>query len=251
VSAAPARHRGIAVPLIFAIAACGLFIVLGAWQIERKAWKEGLIADLSERLAADPQPLPPSTRWASLDPAKDEFRRVVVTGTIAPDQEALVFAAASSFRTDVSGIGYWVFAPVHLAGGATVLVNRGFVPDGQRDPTTHAPFAGALRMVGVLRWPDALGWFAPKDDPARNLWFVRDPAAIAAAKDWGAVAPFYIELETPTSGTGTPHAGRLTPTLRNDHLQYALTWFGLAAIVAIGFPLWLRSRRREAIARGA
>jgi len=81
-------------------------------------------------------------------------------------------------------------------------------------------------------------------DPAKNLWFVRDPAAIAAAKGWGEVAPFYVELETPTGSAGLPRAGRLTANLRNDHLQYALTWFGLAIVLAIVFGAYA-VRRRE------
>jgi cytochrome oxidase assembly protein ShyY1 len=101
-------------------------------------------------------------------------------------------------------------------------------------------------MVGALRWPEPRGWFTPHDDPARNLWFVRDHHAMAAAKRWGRVAPFYIQLETP-SGTGNlPRAGRLVPSLSNNHLQYAITWYALAAVLAIIFALWMRSRWREA-----
>jgi cytochrome oxidase assembly protein ShyY1 len=241
-----AARRGIAIPVIFAVAAFCMFTGLGAWQIERKAWKEALIADLTQRLAAEPQALPPPERWPSLDPATDEFRRVVFAATIAPDREALVYAVGSTVRSDVTGPGYWVFAPAELAGGATVVLNRGFVPEGQQGTDTHAPVDGRLPVVGVLRWPEPRGLFFPKDDPARNLWFVRDHRAIASAKGWGAVAPFYVELETPTSRGQLPRAGRLNASLRNDHLQYALTWFALAVIVAIAFPLWVRSRRREA-----
>src|SRR5262249_6021050 len=92
----------------------------------------------------------------------------------------------------------------------------------------------------ALRWPEPRGLFAPKDDPARNLWFVRDHLAMAQAKGWGQVAPFYLELETSTGPL--PRAGRLTPTLRNDHLQYALTWDGLAIVLAAVVALWHRSR---------
>jgi cytochrome oxidase assembly protein ShyY1 len=103
---------------------------------------------------------------------------------------------------------------------------------------------GELKLVGALRWPEPRGWFSASDDPAHNLWFVRDPGAIAAAKGWGSIAPFYVELETPT-GT-LPRAGRIVPALRNEHLQYAITWYGLAAVLAISFAFWVRSRRREA-----
>jgi len=164
--------------------------------------------------------------------------------TIEPAGEALVYAAGSAFRPDVSGPGYWVFAPAKLAGGATVVLNRGFVPEGQQQAAHDAP-AGRVSITGALRWPEERGLFVPEDDPGRNLWFVRDHIAMARAKKWGDVAPFYVELETPTGSSDTPRAGRLKVTLRNDHLQYALTWFGLAIVLVLVFGFWVRSRRRE------
>src|SRR5215475_2503784 len=228
---------------LLALAAFITLIGLGTWQLDRKAWKEALIEALEERVSAQPVPLPASERWAMLDPDRDEFRRMTFAATIAPDREALVYSSGSSVRPDVSGPGYWVFAPAELPGGSVVVVNRGFVPEGQQDRKTHMPPAGRLQLVGALRWPEPRGVFAPKDDPARNLWFVRDHLAMAQAMGWGNVAPFYLELETSTGPL--PRAGRLTPTLRNEHLQYALTWYGLAAVLAVMFAFWLRSRRRD------
>ena len=230
-------------PSLFALVMFIVLIGLGTWQLERKTWKEGLIAAIAERTSAQPVPLPAPERWSALDPMNDEFRRVRVAATIASGREALVYAVGSSVRTDITGPGYWVFAPAELAGGAVVAVNRGFVPEGQQDPKTHMPPAGRVDLIGALRWPEPRGWFVPNDDPARNLWFARDHLAMAHAKGWGNVAPFYVELETLTGPL--PRAGRLTPTLRNEHLQYALTWYGLAAVLAVMFVLWLRSRRRD------
>lgn len=232
---------GIWWPSLLALAAFMVLIGLGTWQIERKSWKEALIASLVQRLAAAPEALPPPERWAALDPANDEFRRVAFAVAPAADKDALVYATGSTFRPDVSGPGYWVFTPVAVA-GAVVVVNRGFVPEGQQ--AAYAPVSGNVQMIGALRWPEPRGWFTPKDDPARNLWFVRDHLAMADAKGWGRVAPFYIELETPSGGAGLPRAGRLSPNLSNHHLQYALTWYALAAALAIIFALWMRSRRR-------
>jgi surfeit locus 1 family protein len=230
-------------PSIVALLAFIAFVSLGTWQVERKAWKEGLIAALNERLAAAPQALPPPERWGDLDPANDEYRRVKFTAVFAAG-EALVYSGGSTFRPDVSGPGYWVFAPAALANGTLLVVNRGFVPEGRQDPATHPPPSAPIELVGSLRWPEPRGLFSAKDDPARNQFFVRDQLAIAAAKGWGAVAPFYVELETPTGDL--PRAGRLVPSLRNEHLQYALTWYGLAAVLAVAFAFWVRSRRREA-----
>src|SRR5262249_22574368 len=225
---------------LLTLAAFITLIGLGTWQLERKAWKEALIDALAERVNAGPVPLPTPERWATLDTAHDELRRMKFAATIASEREALVYPSGSSVRPDVSGPGYWVFAPAELASGGTVVVNRGFLPEGQQDRKTHVPPSGRLELVGALRWPQPPGLFAPKDDPAHNLWFGRDHLAMAEAKGWGKVAPFYLDLE-PSTGP-LPRAGRLTPTLRNEHLQYALTWFGLAIVLVAVFALWLGSR---------
>jgi len=229
---------------VAALAAFVVLIGLGTWQLERKAWKDVLIGTLKERATADAVPLALPERWPALDQAKDEFRRTAFAATFRSGQEALVYAVGSTVRPDISGAGYWVFAPVELTDGATVVVNRGFVPEGQQDPKTHVPPMERVDLVGALRWPEQRGAFVPNDDPARNLWFVRDHRAMAQAKGWGATAPFYVELETSTGAL--PRAGRLAPSLRNDHLQYAITWYALAAVLAIVLAAWLRSRWREA-----
>jgi surfeit locus 1 family protein len=245
---APRRPRsGVAVPTILTLAVLAALIGLGNWQLDRKAWKEGLIDTLSQRFSAPPSDLAPPQRWSNLSPAEDEYRRVRFAAEFVPGEEALIFTSGSAFRPDVSGPGYWVFAPARLAGGGVVVVNRGFVPEGRQDPATRAAGeVGALvAMVGVMRWPEAPGWFTPAADTGRNLWFVRDQLAIAAARHWGEVAPFFIELESPQPPGGLPRAGPLTVNLANDHLQYAITWFGLAAVLAIAFAFWARSRRRS------
>jgi surfeit locus 1 family protein len=225
--------------LIPAVLAFAVLIGLGTWQIERKAWKEGLIASLTERLAAPAQALPAANTWPELDPARDEYHRVEFSAEFSHGGEALVYAAATAFRPDVSSPGYWVFTPARLADGSTVIVNRGFVPDGRQDPKSRpdGQVSGPIDIVGVMRWPDR-HWFTPKDDPAHNLWFARDPAAIAAAKGLGAVAPFYVEQETPVPPGGLPQPGQLVISLPDNHLQYAVTWFGLAAVLVGVFVTW-------------
>jgi surfeit locus 1 family protein len=224
---------GLLVPVLVVFA---LLIGLGVWQIQRKAWKEGLIADLTERIAAAPQALPPAHDWPTLTADKDEYRRVRFTAQFDNSKEALVFASASGFRPDVAdaGPGYWVFTPARLADGSVVMVNRGFVPDARKNPQTRqaGEVSGPVTLVGAMRWPDSRHWFTPGDDPARNLWFVRDPAAIAAAKGLSSIAPFYVEQESPAPPGGLPQPGKLVVSLPDNHLQYALTWFGLAFVLA-------------------
>jgi surfeit locus 1 family protein len=243
------RLRGsLVLPALFAAAAFATFIGLGTWQIQRKAWKESLIGTLGARLSASPIALPPRDRWPDLNPAADEFLRVRFSGAFIPGEEALVYTSGSAFRPDVSGPGYWVFAPARLESGGVVVVNRGFVPEGRRDSAGRADgaMAGPLQMVGVLRWPETAAWFAPKPDPGRNLWFVRDPLAIAATKGWPGVAPFFVELESPQPPGGLPRAGPLKASLRNEHLQYALTWYALAVVVVVMFAFWLYGRWSDA-----
>ncbi len=232
---------GLLIPALLVFAA---LIALGTWQIERKAWKEGLIATLTERLAAPPGALPTPATWPRLDPARDEYRRVKFTATFDHDKEALIYAAASVFRPDVSGAGYWIFTPARLPDGAYVIVNRGFVPEARKDVAARAAgqLAGAVEIVGVMRWPDARHWFSPADDPLHHLWFTRDPLAIAAAKGLNQglalVAPFYVEQESPVPPGGLPQPGKLAVRLRNEHLQYAVTWYGLALVLVVVFVAW-------------
>jgi surfeit locus 1 family protein len=233
---------GLLIPALFAFAA---LVALGTWQLERKAWKEALIAALTERLAAPPAALPAAAAWPSLNEASEEYRRVTFSATFNHGAEALVYAAASAFRPEISGPGFWVFTPARLHDGALVLVNRGFVPENRRDPASRAQgqIAGPIEIVGALRWPEHRSWFAPADDPRKNLWFTRDPQAIAAGKGVGSVAPFYVEQEAPVPLGGLPQPGKLAVTLRNAHLQYAITWYGLAVVLVVMFVVWARVSR--------
>jgi surfeit locus 1 family protein len=245
--ARPQRRRGLLGPAVFTAAGLVLLIGLGTWQIERKAWKEALIASLERRMAAAAVALPPAERWASLREADDEFTRVVFRAQFENAREALVYAGGSALRPDVSGPGYWVFTPARIASGGLVVVNRGFVPEANRAPATRAAgqLSGPMDIVGALRWPERASWFTPAGEPAHNLWFARDHLAIAAAKGWGAVAPFYVEQEAPPAPGGLPRVGKLVVALPNNHLQYAITWYALAVVLAAVFAAFLRGRWRE------
>ncbi len=241
------RRRGTVIPVIFVLAAVAGLAWLGTWQLERLHWKQDLVARLDAKLSAKPTDLPPRERWARLSAAEDEFRRVTFPAEFLPDQEVLVFSSGSSLRPDVAGPGYWVFSPARLLGGSLVVVNRGFVPEGKQEPKMRAEGQpkGVVEVAGAMRWPEPRGEFTPADDPAKNLWFARDPASMAAAKKWGVVAPFYVDQEAPPATGGLPKVGPLTPSLPNNHLQYAVTWFGLALAVLISGFVFLRSRWRR------
>jgi cytochrome oxidase assembly protein ShyY1 len=249
----PDERRSLLIPAIMTLAALAVFIGLGTWQIERKAWKEDLIDMLTRRLEAEPVDLPQPAGWARLGADTAEFRRVRLNVQFPKANDALVYTSGSQVRDDVKGQGFFVFSPAKLASGATVVVNRGFTP-GKTYPSAEGVPGNAQgnaqgntqEIVGVLRWPEPPSWFTPDRDSA-GTWYLRDHQAMAKALSWGEVAPFYIEMEDPVPPGGVPHPSVLKVRLRNDHLQYAITWFGLAAVTAIMFALWAR-RRREASA---
>ena len=238
------RRGGILGATVFAVAGVAVLIGLGVWQIERRVWKENLIATLTARLARTPAELAPPADWARLKPDADEYTRVKFSAEFLAGQEALVYTAGSAFRPDVQGPGYWVFAPARLSGGGIVVVDRGFVPLERKDAAQGAP-QGTIDIVGVMRWPETRGLFTPNDEPQNNVWYVRDPQAIAAAKKWDGAAPFYIEQESPVPPGGMPKPGKLAVALPDNHMQYAITWFGLAAGLTGVYGVWLTGRLRR------
>jgi cytochrome oxidase assembly protein ShyY1 len=246
----PARKPRVAGFALFTLLLSFAFVALGAWQLQRRAAKHELIAALTERLAAAPVALPAPAQWAALDAARDEFRRVSFTATYAPLPDAMVYSSGSAVRKDASGPGTWAFLPARLPTGETVVIDAGFVANTMQERSvedravkklvTGAPVA----LTGYLRFPEASGLLTPAENRDKRLWFVRDHVAIARALGWGAVAPFYLDLEQPMPANGIPRPGPLDVNLKDDHLQYAITWFSLAAAVLIAFAVWVRGRRR-------
>jgi cytochrome oxidase assembly protein ShyY1 len=240
---------------IFTLAMVALFIGLGVWQLQRRAEKHALISALSERLAAAPLPLPPPALWARLTPAQDEFRRVSFVASYEPGPDAMVYSSGSAVREDVSGPGTWAFLPARLPDGETVVVNAGFVQNTMQDRAgqdravkplvTRQPVA----LSGYIRFPETAGVLTPAENTAARLWFTRDHLAMAHALGWGEVAPFYIDLEAPVPVSGIPKPGALEVHLKDDHMQYAITWFTLAGAVMIAFGVWLRAQRPAAASR--
>jgi cytochrome oxidase assembly protein ShyY1 len=228
-----------------AVATFSILIALGVWQLQRKDWKENLIATLAERMSAAPSLLPPRTEWQNLTPAADEFRRVRMRAQFDPNREARVYSGGAGLRDDVKTPGYFAFAPARLVDGSSVVVNRGHVDNPNPDASLK-PIAvpdNAVDIVGVLRWPEPPGWFVSLYSERQDLWFARDHRAMAERYGWGDVAPFYIEMESPAPAGGVPRPGKLTVKLRNDHFGYALTWFGLAAVLVGVFGFWAVRRR--------
>jgi surfeit locus 1 family protein len=218
-------------------AAVGIAILigLGVWQLERLAWKEALIA----RVAADfngPATQAP-LRWDALDLGDLEYRPVRVTGHFLNDKEIFANATLTEPKGARTGFGFFVVTPLQTADGAIVYVNRGFVPRDFKSPDSRrgGQIEGETTVEGALRAPIDRAWFMPGDDAARNEWFSRDPKLYAAASGLPVdrVAPYFIDARfDPALPGGLPQGGETIIDFPNNHLGYALTWFGLAAGLA-------------------
>jgi len=234
----PARTHGLLVPAAVTLSGLVVLLGLGAWQLERKAWKEDLIATLDRRLNETPIALPPPAEWAAMMPDHWEFTRVRVRVQFLKQSDALVYTSGSAIRDDVKAAGYFVFSPALGPEGRQLVVNRGYVP-----ARAYPAAGGVIDIVGAVRFPEQPSWFVSAHDAAREVWTVRDPALMAKVKGWGEVAPFYIEQESPVPAGGLPHPAPLKVRLRNEHLQYAITWFGLAGVLLVMFAIWAVRRR--------
>lgn len=224
------KSRSLILPGLAALVALAILIGLGTWQLQRKAWKEDLIGQIEARAYGEPGAIVPETDWAAWRADQDEFRKVRVTGTFLHAFEAPVYGLAPGERQGAPLQGYYLITPLKLASGAIVMVNRGFVPTDLRDPARRPESQpqGEVTVTGLVRAPEARNAFTPNDDPARNQWFARDPQGIAAAHKLERVAPFLIDADASPNPGGWPRGGQTPLTLPNNHLQYAVTWFGIA-----------------------
>jgi surfeit locus 1 family protein len=216
---------------------CG-FVALGTWQVERRAWKLDLIERVDARAHAAPVDAPSPAAWPQVDAARDEYRRVRLSGTFLHDRETLVMAST------VVGTGFWVLTPLRAADGSLVMINRGFVPPEQRDPASRGGVpTGPVTVTGFLRMSERNGFFPRRNDPAANRWFSRELPAIAAARGLGTVAPYFVDADAGPPGTW-PVGGLTVIAFPNSHFVYAVTWYGLALMVALAAGYVARDERR-------
>jgi len=236
----PVGSRRLLLPALTALTGIAILLGLGFWQVERKQWKEALIATLTERSRAAPVSLPAPESWSGLPAADWEYRRVLLRARFLRDARPVwLFVSSSALRSDIKAPGYYVFSPARLPDGRIVVVNRGYVAETN---VTLQPADDEIEIVGYLRWPQSPSWFVADRDSKGDVWFAFDQRTMATARGWGEVAPFYLDQESPLPPGGIPRTGPLTVSLRNNHLGYALTWFGLAAGLAVVFALWLHKQ---------
>ncbi|HLJ53324.1 MAG TPA: SURF1 family protein [Rhizomicrobium sp.] len=206
-----------------------LLVGLGVWQLERLSWKRGLIATVTNRMVEAPVTLDQALALGN----GAQYRRVRLAGHFDNGEEAYVFG------TGVEGAPvFHVIVPFVCDGGRVVLVDRGIVPRDLMDRSTRSRglIEGHSVVVGIWRTPDPAGLFTPKPDPAPRIWYSRDVAAIARADAVHLAAPVIIEADATPNPGGWPKGGQTRVDFRNEHLQYAITWFLLAAcLVAVYF----------------
>jgi surfeit locus 1 family protein len=231
---------------IVALAAFALLLSLGTWQMRRLAWKEDLIAKIEARAHAAPVAVPPEGEWRALVADNYEYRHVSLTGTFEHDKEILVFRASGP-NDGLSQPGYVVMTPLRLENGAHVMIARGFVTEAFKDPAKRpdGQIQGTVTITGLMRAPEPRNAFTPADTPDKGLWYTRDPLSMAAQLKLARPAPFSVDADAAPVAGGWPKAGVTVISIRNDHLSYALTWYGLALtlVLFVGFMVW-RNRRR-------
>jgi surfeit locus 1 family protein len=212
----------------------GVLCGLGIWQLQRLAFKDALLARIAERIHAAAAPLPSEAEWAQLSPGAYEYRHVKVSGIFEHDKEALVF------RPQAGGVGYLVLTPLRLPSGAYVIVNRGFVPSDKKLPSSRlqGQSGDTVEVTGLMRSPEERNSFTPADSPQTGIWFTRDPLLVAKTYHLATAAPFTLDADAGGPSGGSPQGGTTVLAVPNNHLSYALTWFGLAAALAavlVGF----------------
>ena len=202
-----------------------ILIGLGVWQVERLHWKLDLIATMDRKMHAAPASVDGAGASFAATPGND-YARVSLSGRFDNSKEAYVFTTGEGGEPV-----YHVLTPFITDAGHIYLVDRGMVPTEKRDPATRmeGQIEGETHVTGIWRTPDGPGLFTPPPDQAHRIWYARDLIAIAKADRIVLAAPVVIEADaTPIPGSW-PKGGQTVVDLPNNHLSYAITWFGLAA----------------------
>ena len=221
-------------PSLATLAALAALVSLGSWQVERLRWKEGLIAERTARLAAPAEMLPAEGDWPAWN-----FRRALVRGTFRHDLEQLFGAS-----THDGQLGHHVLTPLMRPDGSALLIDRGWVPTDRAHPAARreGQIDGPVTITGIARYrgDDAAGWFTPANQPEQAMWFSYDLPALERALGV-TLLPVVVEADDRSNPGGLPVGGLTRTSLTNNHLQYAITWYGLAlTLLAVYLAFSLR-----------
>lgn len=243
------RAAGLVLPTLLTLATLPILLGLGTWQLQRKAWKEDLISKIEARRTAPPTSYADALKLAA-NPDDVEYLRVRVSGQFEHGQERHVYAPKPQ------GQGWHVYTPFRPDDGAPlVFVNRGWSPEDLKDPAKRPDglVAGSLTVTGLARNAEQKGAFTPDNDAAGNRYYSRDLEAMrqnltrpddgASAASPAAFAPFSIDAEAePANPGGWPKGGETEIRLSNAHLQYVVTWYGIALTLIGVFIAFARQR---------
>ncbi len=238
------RAKTVATALLVLVA-LAILLSLGTWQVQRLHWKEALLADIAERRAAPPVPL---ADIEAMQPAGTdvEYRRVSLTGTFDHAKERHFFA------TFEGQTGFYIYTLMTLADGRILFVNRGFVPYDLKSPDkrSQGQVAGEQTLTGYVRAPlfTKPSMIVPDNDIAKNIFYWKDLSAMAssAGVDQAKLVPLFVDADaTKQNPGGWPKGGVTQFDLPNSHLQYAVTWYGLAAaLLAVVVVAWFKRNRQ-------
>ncbi len=247
---------GLLVPTIATVCALALLLGLGTWQWNRKAWKEELVATIAARSTARPLD---ATAFAKLRceaveavglPKSCDYTAVRLTGTFDLSNDRYIYTGIDKPPgASVGGQGFWIMTPFRISEtGQTVSVNRGFVPETRKDPASRLDGQPPpqFEFTGLIRSAEPRATFTGANDPAKNIWYLRNPAELFPVADQPAIArpELYLDLlkPVPAGGLPQPTAGRIN--IANRHLEYALTWWALALTLLGVFAVFAAGRLR-------
>lgn len=237
------RHGFPWLVLVFGLIAFSVLLALGTWQVQRLHWKEVLLARIEQRISAAPEPLSRIEDLYALAGEVD-YWPVTLSGRFLHDRESHFLA------TWRGASGYFVYTPLELADGRAILVNRGFVPFDRKDPSTRpeGQIGGEVEIVGLARNPlaDKPSWIVPDNDLAKNVFYWKGIAAMASRSgiDRARLVPFFVDAGPAERPGALPEGGVTIVDLPNNHLQYAVTWYGLAAALLAVLVIFIRGRLR-------
>jgi surfeit locus 1 family protein len=231
--------------LIFGLAGLAVLIGLGNWQMSRLAWKDVLLSSIEQRTHSAPRPIAEIERQFSRD-GDVEYWPLEASGAFLHDKERHFFATFDGQS------GFFVYTPLELTDGRVVFVNRGFVPYDRKDQATRrqGQLAGPVTINGLARNPLAVkpSSIVPDNEPDKNVFYWKDLRSMAASAgiDPSRLLPFFIDAGPAANPGGLPVGGVTIVDLPNNHLQYAITWYGLAVALAGVLGVWLWRRRGQA-----
>ncbi|MBI1275979.1 hypothetical protein GC177_08410 [bacterium] len=233
------------IPTLVTVPCLLMVIALGCWQVQRLQWKEALLANLSEELSSPPKPLDDDMLRTPLE--RFRFRHVNFDASL-PAHTPATFAA----KYYKGSLGYNVVSAAQLPSGGEVLVNRGWIPQAMRDSflmkESKRDKPEHIQVEGMMRALPPQGLFVPNNTPKDNMWFWYDAPALKEALGMQSVPSMVVDATRIEPAANYPMTAKAEITLRNDHLMYALTWFGLAlalAVIYVVYHLQLEKRPKS------